>query len=213
MFCEFNIHVFHITYLPPATKLRQGYVFFQRRLWFCSSRACMSPGTYIPGHARLPAPSTHAPGHAHPRHTCPPGMHTAQACMPPGHARPTYPPGHARTPPGTHTPGHAPPCRMVNARAVRILLESNFVSFSSMLCFKFCSVYRFGFFLWPTVCVHCRLFNCNMEEAAIRDLKRYKNLSEFFSRRLRTGARPVDKHSTVVRDIYCEKKKICTCVK
>ena len=47
-----------------------------------------------------------------------------------------------------------------------------------------------------------------MEEAAVRDLKRYKNLSEFFSRRLRTGARPVDKQSTVVRDIYCEKKDL-----
>ena len=114
MFCEFNIHVFHITYLPLATKLRQGYVFFQRRLWFCSSRACMPPGTYTPGHARLPAPSTHAPGHAHPRHTCPPGMHTAQACMLLGMHAPHTPQGMHAPPPGTHTPsthapGHAPP--------------------------------------------------------------------------------------------------------
>lgn len=42
------------------------------------------------------------------------------------------------------------------------------------------------------------MFGCNMDEAAIRDLQHYRNLAEFFRRRLRPGVRPVDsKHSVV----------------
>ena len=37
-----------------------------------------------------------------------------------------------------------------------------------------------------------------MDEAAVRDLEHYKNLSELFRRRLRPGVRPVDKNCTVV---------------
>ena len=71
--------------LPPATKLRQGYVF---------------TGVYDSVH---------------------------RACTPPGHTRPWYvcPPRHARPMPPALCP---PPCRrMVNARAIRILLECNLV--------------------------------------------------------------------------------------
>ena len=42
-----------------------------------------------------------------------------------------------------------------------------------------------------------------MEEAAIRDLDHYKNLSELFRRRLRPGIRPIDKNCAVVSLIIC----------
>ncbi len=36
------------------------------------------------------------------------------------------------------------------------------------------------------------LFQCKLHEASVTDLRRYRNLSEFFRRTLRPGVRPVD---------------------
>jgi len=47
-----------------------------------------------------------------------------------------------------------------------------------------------GLYIWA--------FDCNLEEASVRDLKHYKNLGEFFRRRLRPGARPINKSSLMV---------------
>ena len=41
-------------------------------------------------------------------------------------------------------------------------------------------------------------FDVNLAEAAVRDLKHYRNLGEFFRRRLTGGVRPVDKEHFVV---------------
>ncbi|XP_013383669.1 phosphatidylserine decarboxylase proenzyme, mitochondrial isoform X2 [Lingula anatina] len=40
-------------------------------------------------------------------------------------------------------------------------------------------------------------FNCNLEEAAIQDLKHYKNLSEFFRRKLKPEVRPIDQSHSI----------------
>ena len=42
-------------------------------------------------------------------------------------------------------------------------------------------------------------FGCDLDEAAIRDLTHYRNLGEFFRRRLRPGVRPVDSNHSLVR--------------
>jgi len=50
----------------------------------------------------------------------------------------------------------------------------------------------------PVLGLYVWAFDCNLEEAAVRDLTHYQNLGEFFRRRLRNGARPVNKSSLVV---------------
>lgn len=44
----------------------------------------------------------------------------------------------------------------------------------------------------------CRTYNCDMSEALDSDYKSYKNLSEFFSRRLRPDSRPISEEPGVV---------------
>lgn len=44
----------------------------------------------------------------------------------------------------------------------------------------------------PALGLYVWMFNCTLEDAAVQDLKRYRNLSEFFRRRLRAGIRPID---------------------
>ena len=48
-----------------------------------------------------------------------------------------------------------------------------------------------GFYAWA--------FDVNIEEAAVKDLKFYENLGDFFRRRLTPGVRPVDRMHCVVR--------------
>ncbi|XP_070573095.1 phosphatidylserine decarboxylase proenzyme, mitochondrial-like isoform X2 [Ptychodera flava] len=50
----------------------------------------------------------------------------------------------------------------------------------------------------PIYQLYVWLFNCNISEAAIEDLKYYKNLQEFFRRQLKPSVRPVDKERCVV---------------
>ena len=55
----------------------------------------------------------------------------------------------------------------------------------------------------PVYRTYIRMFGCNMEEAAVRDLEHYRNLGEFFRRRLRPDVRPLDSsHSLVGGGIY-----------
>lgn len=44
----------------------------------------------------------------------------------------------------------------------------------------------------PTYLLYVWLFGCNLDEAITQDLRRYKNLSEFFRRLLRPELRPID---------------------
>ena len=57
-------------------------------------------------------------------------------------------------------------------------------------------VYRF--YIWA--------FGCNIEEAAVRDLKFYKNLGHFFRRSLKRGVRHVDKTHDLVKNLVFKKK-------
>ncbi len=50
----------------------------------------------------------------------------------------------------------------------------------------------------PLLNLYVWLFGCKLDEAAIRDLKHYRNLGEFFRRRLRPGSRPLDTHHCLV---------------
>ncbi len=50
----------------------------------------------------------------------------------------------------------------------------------------------------PKAYFYFRLFGCNMQEAAIQDLQHYRNLAEFFKRRLKPNVRPVDQKNTMV---------------
>lgn len=50
----------------------------------------------------------------------------------------------------------------------------------------------------PVLSSYSYVFGVNLTEAAIPDLKWYKNLGEFFKRRLRPGVRPVDSTSALV---------------
>lgn len=43
----------------------------------------------------------------------------------------------------------------------------------------------------PLLSIYVRMFGCKLEEAAIEDLRYYKNLGEFFRRSLKPGMRPV----------------------
>ena len=44
----------------------------------------------------------------------------------------------------------------------------------------------------PVLKLYIWAFDCKLEEASIRDLTHYKNLGEFFRRRLRPGVRKID---------------------
>ena len=55
--------------------------------------------------------------------------------------------------------------------------------------------------LWlraPVYKLYIKAFNCNLEEAAISDLTHYRNLGEFFNRRLKSECRPIDREHSVV---------------
>lgn len=49
----------------------------------------------------------------------------------------------------------------------------------------------------PGFKLYAWIFGVNLEEAEITDLKQYRSLSEFFMRRLKDGARPVDDYALV----------------
>ena len=53
----------------------------------------------------------------------------------------------------------------------------------------------------PVLKLYIWAFDCNLEEAVIRDLKHYRNLGEFFRRRIRPVVRPTDKGCSVVSPI------------
>ena len=59
----------------------------------------------------------------------------------------------------------------------------------------------------PLLSIYIRMFGCNLEEAAIQDLKHYSNLGEFFRRGLRPDARPVDPGYSLV-SVYSFKARI-----
>ncbi|CAD5113225.1 unnamed protein product [Dimorphilus gyrociliatus] len=50
----------------------------------------------------------------------------------------------------------------------------------------------------PILKLYINTFSCNLSEAAIRDLTYYKNLAEFFRRKLRPEVRPIDKTADLV---------------
>ena len=46
--------------------------------------------------------------------------------------------------------------------------------------------------------LYIRTFNVNLEEAEIEDLKYYRNLGEFFKRRIKSSARTIDQSHDLV---------------
>ena len=55
----------------------------------------------------------------------------------------------------------------------------------------------------PLLSIYVRMFGCNLEEAAVQDLRHYKNLGEFFRRGLKAGVRPIaTDHSLVSQLMY-----------
>lgn len=50
----------------------------------------------------------------------------------------------------------------------------------------------------PILKLYIKAFSCNLSEAAIRDLKHYTNLAEFFRRKLRPEVRPIDEFADLV---------------
>ncbi|OQV13295.1 Phosphatidylserine decarboxylase proenzyme, mitochondrial [Hypsibius exemplaris] len=50
----------------------------------------------------------------------------------------------------------------------------------------------------PVLSTYIRMFGCDLSEAAVQDLKWYKNLGDFFKRKLRPGVRPIAAGSSVV---------------
>lgn len=55
----------------------------------------------------------------------------------------------------------------------------------------------------PVYSLYIWTFGVNMKEAAVEDLHHYRNLSEFFRRKLKPQARPVCGLHSVVRPISC----------
>ena len=52
----------------------------------------------------------------------------------------------------------------------------------------------------PAFRLYIWLFGCRLEDAAIQDLTKYRNLSEFFRRNLRPGIRPIDSTQILVSE-------------
>ncbi|EEB08371.1 phosphatidylserine decarboxylase Psd1 [Schizosaccharomyces japonicus yFS275] len=50
----------------------------------------------------------------------------------------------------------------------------------------------------PWFRLYATIFGCNLDEAACKDLREYRNLSEFFGRALKPGARQVDEDAIMV---------------
>lgn len=50
----------------------------------------------------------------------------------------------------------------------------------------------------PIYTAYSKAFDCKLEEAAIQDLRHYKNLGEFFRRRLKASARPINNSCSIV---------------
>ncbi|XP_067929463.1 phosphatidylserine decarboxylase proenzyme, mitochondrial-like isoform X2 [Watersipora subatra] len=50
----------------------------------------------------------------------------------------------------------------------------------------------------PLLSIYIRLFGCDLKEAAVEDLKHYKNLGEFFRRGLKPNVRPVSPDHSLV---------------
>ncbi|XP_014663629.1 PREDICTED: phosphatidylserine decarboxylase proenzyme-like [Priapulus caudatus] len=50
----------------------------------------------------------------------------------------------------------------------------------------------------PIYMAYSKAFDCKIEEAAIQDLQHYKNLGEFFRRKLKVSARPIDQKHPIV---------------
>ena len=51
----------------------------------------------------------------------------------------------------------------------------------------------------PIYLTYAWLFGCNLNEMDIEDLQHYKNLSQFFRRKLKPGARIIDQEATLIR--------------
>ena len=123
------------TWLPPATKLGQGYVFtgmcdsVHRGRWVSASvhagippqppgsrhPRSRHPSTADTPHSRHPPGSRHPPEQTPPRADTPPSRHPSRADLLPPRSR--------------HPPAQSMLGDTVNARAVRILLECNLVIF------------------------------------------------------------------------------------
>ena len=50
----------------------------------------------------------------------------------------------------------------------------------------------------PALRLYIWMFGCRLEDAAVQDLTKYRNLSEFFRRNLRPGIRPIDSTQILV---------------
>ena len=50
----------------------------------------------------------------------------------------------------------------------------------------------------PALRLYIWMFGCCLEDAAVQDLTKYRNLSEFFRRNLRPGIRPIDSAQILV---------------
>jgi len=55
----------------------------------------------------------------------------------------------------------------------------------------------------PAFRLYIWLFGCRLEDAAVQDLTKYRNLSEFFRRNLRPGIRPIDPARVLVSLSLC----------
>ena len=50
----------------------------------------------------------------------------------------------------------------------------------------------------PLFGLYVKLYDCNMDESMIEDLKQFPTFSEFFKRKLRPDARSVSQHGDIV---------------
>lgn len=63
----------------------------------------------------------------------------------------------------------------------------------------------------PIYSLYIWTFGVNMKEAAVEDLHHYRNLSEFFRRKLKPQARPVCDSHCVVSECACVRECVCAC--
>ncbi len=51
----------------------------------------------------------------------------------------------------------------------------------------------------PILNAYVKMYDCNMDEAVIEDLQQFPTFSEFFKRKLKPEARPIEQESELVR--------------
>ena len=56
----------------------------------------------------------------------------------------------------------------------------------------------------PLFGLYVKLYDCDMEEAMIEDVKQFPTFSEFFKRRLRPDARTISRECEIVSCFFCD---------